>query len=71
MSFTTKNRFSFTAFAIAATAVVTIHGSMLMGFDQLASNGHSISDASTRIAKANAAARTVTLERIIISSRRA
>ena len=70
MSFITNNRFNFTAFAIAATAVVIVNGSMLVGFDRLASNGHPGIDASSQLAKANAAARTVTLDRVVISTRR-
>ena len=71
MTFTTNNRFSITAFTIAAAAVAILHGSMLMGFDQLASNGHDSVHTNTQVAKANAAQRTVTLERVVISSRRA
>lgn len=74
MTFTTNNRFSITAFAIAATAVVVLHGSMLMGFERLASNVHNSLDTatstSTSLAKTNAAPRTVTLERVVISTRR-
>ena len=70
MAFTTSNRFSITAFAIAATAFIVLHGSMLMGFEQLASNGHNRMDTSTSLAKTNVAPRTVTLETVVISSRR-
>jgi hypothetical protein len=70
MAFITNTRFNITAFAIAAAACVALHGSMLMGFEQLASNGHNSLDTSTRLAKTNAAQRTVTLERVVISTRR-
>ena len=70
MTFTRNNRFSITAFAIAATAFLVLHGSMLMGFEQLASNGHNIISTGTNLAKTNAAPRTVTLERVVISTRR-
>nr|WP_295778073.1 hypothetical protein [Rhodoferax sp.] len=70
MTFTSNNRFSITAFAIAATAFLVLHGSMLMGFEQLASNGHNSMDTTTSLAKTNTAPRTVTLERVVISTRR-
>ena len=70
MTFTSKPRFSLTAFAIAATAVAVLNGSMLMGFDHLASNSHNSVEASTRLAKSNAATRNITLERVVISTRR-
>lgn len=70
MTFTTNNRFNITAFAIATTAFLALHGSMLMGFEQLASNGHNSIDTSTRLTKTNVAPRTVTLETVVISSRR-
>ena len=71
MSFISNtNRFNITAFAIAATAFVVLHGSMLMGFEQLASNGHNSIDPATSLAKTNAAPRAVTLERVVISTRR-
>jgi hypothetical protein len=70
MTFASNNRFSITAFAIAATAFLALHGSMLMGFEHLASNGHNSIDASTSMAKTNVAPRTVTLDRVVISTRR-
>jgi hypothetical protein len=71
MTFIANKPFNITAFAIAAIACAVLHGSMLMGFDQLASNGHKTLDASTQVAKVHAAPRTVTLEPVLISSRRA
>jgi hypothetical protein len=70
MTFTSTNRFSITAFAIAATAFFVLHGSMLMGFEHLASNGQNSIENSTSLAKTNVAPRTVTLERVVISTRR-
>lgn len=71
MAYTTKNRFSTTAFAIAATACAVLHCSMLMGFDQLATNGHNSPQAANLLAKTQAAKPAVTLERVVITTRRA
>lgn len=71
MNFTTNKPFSTTAFAIAATAFAVLHGGMLMGFDQLATNGHTGTQGATHVAKINAATPTVTLERVVITTRRA
>ncbi len=71
MTFITTNRFNTTAFAIAAVAFAVLHGSMLMGFDQVASNGPKSIDANTQVAKTQTTPRTVTLETVVISSRRA
>jgi hypothetical protein len=70
MTVATKSRFSFTAFTIAATTVVVLNGTMLMGFEHLASNGHDSIGASTRLAKSNVTPVTFTLERVVISTRR-
>jgi hypothetical protein len=70
MTFNTKPRFSLAAFAISAAAVTVLNGSKLMGFDQLASNGHNNLTTSARLAKSNTVPRTVTLERVVISTRR-
>lgn len=71
MAYTTKNRFSTTAFAIAATACAILHGSMLMGFEQMASNVHNNPQAATQVAKTRAVTPAVTLERVVITTRRA
>jgi len=76
MTFSAKNnQFNITAFAIAAVAFTTLHGSMLMGFESLASNGHSSMQATThtsiQVAKTFAIPRKVTLNRVVISTRRA
>ena len=70
MTFANNARFNITAFAVAATAFLVLHGGMLMGFEQLASNGQASMDAGTSLAKTNAAPRTVTLDRVVISTRR-
>lgn len=71
MRFITTSRFNTTAFTIAATAFAVLHGSMLMGFDHIASNGQKSIEASTQLAKSRLAPRTVTLDTVVISSRRA
>ncbi|MES2584581.1 MAG: hypothetical protein V4627_17785 [Pseudomonadota bacterium] len=71
MTFTTTNRFNTTAFAIAAAAFAVLHGSMLMGFDHVANNAQKSIDASTQLAKTQITPRAVTLETVVISSRRA
>jgi hypothetical protein len=71
MTFSTTNRFNVTAFAVAATAFAALHGSMLMGFDHVASNSQSNVATSTQVAKSQATPRTMTLETVVISSRRA
>lgn len=70
MTFTSKPRFSFTAFVFATAAVAVLNGSVLMGFDQLASSGRDSIATNTSLAKSNAAPRAVTLERVVISTRR-
>ena len=71
MTYTATNRFNITAFAIAATAFAVLHGSMLMGFDHVASSGHKSTDAGTQVAKTQITPRAVTLDTVVISSRRA
>ncbi len=72
MTFSTKTSpFNTTAFAIGTMAFIALHASMLMGFDKLASNGHHGMNASTQVAKTQTAPRTVALDRVVISSRRA
>ena len=71
MTFTATNRFNTTAFAIAAIAFAVLHGSMLMGFDHVASNWQKSIEASTQLAKTQNAPRAVTLDTVVISSRRA
>lgn len=72
MTFSARNsQFNITAFAIAAVAFAALHGSMLIGFESLASNGHHWRNASTQVAKTLTAPRMVTLDRVVISTRRA
>ncbi len=71
MSFATSQRFSLTAFAIAATVTIALNGTLLMGFNQLAVNGaHSQADA-VRLARTAPAIPSVTLERVLVTSRHA
>jgi hypothetical protein len=71
MAFTTNQRFNFTAFAIATATVLMLNGTLLMGFDQLASNGHDTARASAQLAKSTTVRPTHTLERVVITTRRA
>ncbi|MES2947306.1 MAG: hypothetical protein V4858_02085 [Pseudomonadota bacterium] len=71
MTFTTKNRFSITAFAIAATVTTALSGTMLTGFNQLANAGEQALGANNRLVKTEVAPHTVTLERVVITTRRA
>ncbi len=71
MTFTAKNRFNITAFAIAATATFALNGTMLAGFNQLASAGEGSNSDITRSAKTEVTPNTVTLERVVITTRRA
>lgn len=71
MSFATHHRFNVSAFAFAAVATLALNGTMLMGFDQLATAGSNAHAASTRLVKTDAATPTVKLERVVISTRRA
>lgn len=71
MSFATHHRFNLSAFAFAAIATLTLNGTMLMGFDQLATAGSNAHTASTRLVKTDPAVPTVKLERVVISTRRA
>lgn len=71
MPFATSHRFSLASFAIAATMTLALNGSMLVGFNQLALNGeHSQSDA-IRLVKTAPATPSVTLERVVVTSRHA
>ena len=71
MTFTTPNSFNTSAFTIAATAFVVLHGSLLIGFANLASNGPTTMGVGTDVAKTQIAPRNVSLETVVISSRRA
>lgn len=71
MTFITTSRFNTTAFAIAATAFAVLHSSMLMGFEQVASNSQRSAGANLQVAKTQASPRAVTLDTVVISTRRA
>lgn len=68
MTSRTAHRFSFTAFAIAATLCVGLHASMLMGFNAMATANASI---QAQTAKVDTVAPSVVLERVVVTSRRA
>lgn len=71
MNFTATRRINASAFAIAALACAALHGTMLMGFDHLASSSQTEGVTSSQFAKSQIAPRTVKLETVVISSRRA
>lgn len=71
MTFSTKKRLNISAFAIATVAFMALHGSMLMGFEQLASRVQNSMDNDVHVANAQASPRTLVLERVVISTRRA
>ena len=71
MSFTTQHRFNLSAFAFAVGATFALNGTMLSGFDQLATAGSNGLAASTHLVKTDPPAPTVTLERVVVSKRRA
>lgn len=71
MSFVTSHRFSIVSFAIATTMTLALNGTMLMGFDQLAVNGaHSQADI-VRLARIAPNIPSVTLERVVVTTRHA
>lgn len=67
---TREFHFHITALAIAAVAFAALHGSLLIGFESLASDGYHGVNASTRVAKSTTAPRTTTLDRVVITTRR-
>lgn len=71
MSFANQHRFNLSAFAFAAIATLALNGTMLMGFDQLATAGSIGLATSTRLVKTDPTVPTVKLERVVISTRRA
>lgn len=71
MSFTTQHHFNLPAFAFAVIATLALNGAVLVGFDHLATADSTSSAGDTRLVKTDAAAHTVELERVVISTRRA
>ncbi len=65
------HRFSITAFAIAAVATAALNGTMLIGFNQVASAAEHTGTDAARLAKTGASLPTVTLERVVVTTRRA
>jgi len=70
-NFATPRRFSFAGFVFAVVVTLSLHGSLLMGFDQIATQGDSGQAQATRLAKTAPAPRSVTLEPVVVTSRRA
>jgi hypothetical protein len=70
-NFATPRRFSFAGLAFAAIMTLTLQGSLLMGFDQIATQGESGQARVTRFAKTAPGLRNVTLEPVVVTSRRA
>ena len=68
MTSPTSHRFSFTAFAIAATLCLGLNGTMLMGFNAMASADQ---PSQAQTAHLNTETPVVVLERVVVSSRRA
>lgn len=71
MTFANSRRFNTSAFAIAAALFLGLNGTMLMGFDHIASAGQLQSAEAAQFARTHAAPATMTLERVIITTRRA
>ncbi len=69
--FATRNRFSLAGFTFAAAMTLALHGTMLMGFDQIAANANSCQPQCTRLAKTAPALPSVKLERVVVTTRRA
>ena len=72
MSYASTRHFNLAGFAAAAVIALSLNGAVLLGFDHLASaSDHNDARSATNLAKANQAAKQVTLERVVISARRA
>lgn len=71
MTFSNNIRLNISAFAIAAVAFMALHGSMLMGLEQLASRVQNSIDGDAQVANSHASPRRLVLERVVISTRRA
>jgi len=70
-NFATTRRFSIAGFAFAAVMTLALQGSLLLGFDQIAARGDHGLVQSTMLAKTQPARAAVTLERVVVSTRRA
>lgn len=69
MSYATTRHFSIVGLAAAAAITMSLNGAMLIGFDHLAKAPHAV--AVSQWAKADGAAKQVTLPRVVITARRA
>lgn len=67
----TANRFSLTGFVFAVIMTVSLQGTMLLGFDRIAQRGDRSQPDSTVLAKGSTERAVVTLERVVVTSRRA
>jgi hypothetical protein len=70
-NFVTANRFSVTGFVFAAVMTLSLQGTMLMGFDRIAERGDRNGTDATLLAKTPTARPVVTLERVVVTTRRA
>jgi hypothetical protein len=64
------HHFSIAGLAAAIAIAASLHGAMLLGFDQLAS-AQGEAAGSTQLVKADGATKQVELPRVVISARRA
>ena len=70
-NFSTPRRFSFAGFVFAVVVTLALQGTLLMGFDQIATQGDNGQAQATRLAKTAPTLRNVTLEPVVVTSRRA
>lgn len=67
----TDRRFSLIGFAAATAFTLGIQGSLLVGFDQLATSGDRAGPDASQWVKSETANKTIALERVVITARRA
>ena len=71
MSHLSTHRFSIAGFAAAVAITFSLNGAMLIGFDQLAAAQPPAANTAAQLVKSDGTAKQVTLERVVISGRRA
>lgn len=71
MTNTTSHRFNIAAFAMATALTLGVNGSMLVGFNHLAAADEGSQPQASTFAKSDASTPSLTLERVVITSRRA
>lgn len=69
--FATSQRFSIAGFAFAAVMTLALNGTLLVGFDQIATRGDHGQPQVTRLAKTAPALPSVTLAPVVVTQRRA